>query len=71
MQSKAISTLHNDSIPETPSGKSGVDVSTHQSIPWQRQWRRLRGKQGGTVFSKNLGGDRGAIIPPNIYKFTH
>ena len=25
---KLISTLHNDSIPETPSGKSGVDVST-------------------------------------------
>jgi len=25
---KLISTLHNDSIPETPSGKSGVDEST-------------------------------------------
>ena len=25
---KLISTLHNDSIPETPSGKKGVDVST-------------------------------------------
>jgi len=25
---KLTRTLHNDSIPETPSGKSGVDVST-------------------------------------------
>ena len=34
---KLISTFHNDSTPETPSGKSGVDVST-QSTPWQRPW---------------------------------
>jgi len=34
---KLISTLHNDSIPETPSGKRGVDVSTPvQSTPRQR-----------------------------------
>jgi len=34
---KLISTLHNDSIPQTPSGKSGV-TCPRQPTPWQRPW---------------------------------
>jgi len=58
---KLINTLHNDSIPETPAGKSGVDVSNSVHPVATPLWEGMKGWEGveGKVGDKREGRERG------------